>query len=78
MPIYEYQCNKCGKTFETLVMGGRQPEACELCGAKRIKKLMSACGFHTKDRSGLTVNSSAGTSACSGCSSTACGSCGSG
>ncbi|MDY6903934.1 MAG: zinc ribbon domain-containing protein [Thermodesulfobacteriota bacterium] len=78
MPIYEYHCEKCGKTFEALVMGGKAPDACELCGAKKIKKLMSACGFHTRDKSGLTVKSSAGTSSCTGCAASSCGTCGSG
>ena len=34
MPIYEYRCNKCGKTFE--VMHGFNdpgPTKCERCGA---------------------------------------------
>lgn len=41
MPIYEYQCEKCGGNFEALVRGGESPE-CPSCGAKELKKLLSA------------------------------------
>jgi hypothetical protein len=37
---------------------------------------MSACGFHTRDKSGLTVKSSpASTSSCAGCTASSCASC---
>lgn len=75
MPIYEYHCDRCNKTFETIVMGGKEPKQCELCGAKGIHKVMSACGFVSKGSGGETVSQSAGTSGCAGCSSTACSSC---
>ncbi len=75
MPIYEYQCDECGKRFESLVMGGKEPKACELCGSKSIRRLMSACAFQTRDKSGLVTKSSAGTSSCSGCTSSSCSNC---
>ena len=75
MPIFEYQCQSCGKRFESIVIGGDEPKSCELCGARKIKKLMSACGFHTKDKSGLTTKSSPAASSCAGCSSASCASC---
>ncbi|MFO8047924.1 MAG: zinc ribbon domain-containing protein [Desulfosudaceae bacterium] len=76
MPIYEYQCDKCGRRFESLVMGKKEPSACELCGAEGVKRIMSACGFLSKNESGETVSQSAGTSACSGCTAGSCASCG--
>ena len=75
MPIFEYRCRACGKKFETIVLGGEEPTACELCGAKKIDKLMSACGFHTKDKSGLVTKSAPSTSSCTGCTSSSCASC---
>lgn len=75
MPIYEYQCDACGKCFETLVMGGKAPKTCELCGAKKIHRVLSACGFQTKDKSGLVTKSAAGASACAGCTASSCASC---
>lgn len=75
MPIFEYQCRSCGHRFETIVFGDDEPVACESCGAKKIEKLMSACGFHTKDKSGLTTKSSPASSSCSGCTSSSCATC---
>ena len=40
MPIYEYECKKCGAGFEALVFGDEKPE-CEQCGSKSLKKLVS-------------------------------------
>jgi putative FmdB family regulatory protein len=75
MPIYEYHCDRCKKTFESLVMGGKEPDQCGLCGAKGIHRVLSTCGFISKDAGGQTVSSSAGGSSCAGCSSTACSAC---
>jgi putative FmdB family regulatory protein len=75
MPIYEYHCDKCNKTFETLVLGGDTP-SCPDCSNENVSRVLSACGFVSKSGSGQTVSSSAGASSCSGCSATSCGSCG--
>ncbi|MCF8067327.1 MAG: zinc ribbon domain-containing protein [Desulfobacterales bacterium] len=75
MPIYEYHCNDCGKDFEYLVLGSDKPE-CEFCKSKKVKRLMSTCGFLSKGSGGETVSSSAGASSCSGCSATSCSGCG--
>ena len=40
MPIYEYECRKCGTSFEALILGREEP-VCEQCGSKRLKKLVS-------------------------------------
>jgi len=43
MPIFEYRCGKCEKTFEVLHLAGRDNEAlCPDCGSSDIKKLISA------------------------------------
>ncbi|MBF0111712.1 MAG: zinc ribbon domain-containing protein [Desulfamplus sp.] len=79
MPIYEYKCKKCGKTFEKLVIGSDTP-SCPSCSSSELDKLMSACGFISITPSGaagaVQTKSSAGTS-CSGCLATSCGTCGS-
>jgi len=41
MPIYEYNCKKCGSDFELLVMGGSEKIACEHCGSTSVKKKFS-------------------------------------
>ncbi len=73
MPIYEYMCQECNKSFEYLVMGREDP-ACPECNSTKVMRLMSACGFISKGAGGQTVKSS--TSSCSGCTSTNCSSCG--
>lgn len=47
MPIYEYRCEECGKTFEKIVFGSAAPEVeCPGCHSKRVNKLFSS--FSTK------------------------------
>lgn len=49
MPIYEYRCNACGKTFEKLQKFSDPPlDVCE-CGAKgQVERLLSPPAFHLK------------------------------
>jgi putative FmdB family regulatory protein len=37
MPIYDYQCKKCGHRFEQLVKAGETPD-CPKCGAKKPER----------------------------------------
>ena len=57
MPIFEYQCKKCGKTFEKLVLarGQKSPE-CPDCGAKQVEQQLS--------RFSSATSSSGGTRSC--------------
>ncbi|HTT07833.1 MAG TPA: zinc ribbon domain-containing protein [Gammaproteobacteria bacterium] len=41
MPIYEYECDKCGRQFETLVRADAQAQ-CPGCGSHALHKQMSA------------------------------------
>jgi putative FmdB family regulatory protein len=42
MPIFEYACPKCGKTFEKLVLSRSEPQPeCPHCGGKKAKKKFS-------------------------------------
>lgn len=43
MPLYEYDCNKCGKefTFLTGVIADNTDPRCPACGSKRLTKLIS-------------------------------------
>jgi putative FmdB family regulatory protein len=43
MPIYEYQCKKCGHTFDHLARTlSDTAKACPKCGARNPEKLISA------------------------------------
>ncbi len=72
MPIYEYNCEKCGDDFELLVFRNDEPE-CPKCGNKELRKKMSACGFSVGYK--FKAASSGSGSGCSGCSSSNCSSC---
>lgn len=46
MPIYEYVCNDCGHTFETLQKMSDAPLSfCPVCENSSLKKMISAPGF---------------------------------
>lgn len=48
MPIYEYECTKCGQVEEALQKFSDKPlKKCTHCGAK-LHKLMSQSTFHLK------------------------------
>jgi putative FmdB family regulatory protein len=43
MPIYEYQCEKCDRCFECLVLSGDSEDVvCPECRGQDVKRLMSA------------------------------------
>jgi putative FmdB family regulatory protein len=48
VPIYEYECNKCGDSFE-LIQGfsDKALKKCRKCGG-RLHKLISECSFQLK------------------------------
>ena len=48
MPIYEYECNSCGKVFEAVQRITDEPlEQCVSC-AGPVKRLISQCSFQLK------------------------------
>jgi putative FmdB family regulatory protein len=62
MPIYEYECNRCGEPFEKMVRYSEadQLPACPKCASKDTHKKMSVVvSFGT---SGLGAASSTGSS----------------
>jgi putative FmdB family regulatory protein len=40
MPIYGYQCRKCGESFQTLVRSGEEP-TCPSCGGAELEQQLS-------------------------------------
>ena len=43
MPLYEYTCQECDHTFETLVQAGEEVE-CPECASARLERLLSVPG----------------------------------
>ena len=48
MPLYEYKCDSCGKTFEALQKFSDEPiQIHEVCGG-HVERLISSPAFHFK------------------------------
>lgn len=66
MPIFEYQCLRCGHKFETLVLGsgnGKDDEViCPSCGNNRCNRLVSLCFSSSRGFSTSGLSSQCGTS----------------
>jgi putative FmdB family regulatory protein len=83
MPIYEYECAKCGNRFEILQRIDEKPELhCEKCQGDDIRRVLSAGafvfkgnGFYATDYKAKEnkARESKSEGSCSGCSSS--GSC---
>jgi putative FmdB family regulatory protein len=72
MPIYEYDCRKCGHGFEALQrMSDRSCPPCEKCGSRRTARKFSTFAMHGSSRS--SGPDGGGHAHGSGCS---CGGCG--
>jgi len=49
MPLYEYECLKCGHRFERIRKFSDRPvTACPQCKKGKVKQLLSASSFHLK------------------------------
>ncbi len=66
MPIYEYKCSKCKKSFSVLQKIGatEKDTVCPDCGSNVVKKLLSA--FSCSAAGGDTFSPSASGRACGG------------
>jgi putative FmdB family regulatory protein len=70
MPIYEFQCKRCGTDSELLVRSSEwKGEKCPACGSARLSKKLSAFAVSGSDEFSSEVP------ACSG-NPGACGRCG--
>lgn len=49
MPIYEYQCDACGKRFEQIQkFSDASPEVCQHCGKGPVQRLLSSPAIQFK------------------------------
>jgi putative FmdB family regulatory protein len=44
MPLFEYECRKCGHQFEVLVVGTTKP-VCPTCKSEDLEKRISTLGI---------------------------------
>lgn len=77
MPIYEYECKKCGSTFEELVFGSETP-VCPKCGSPDTDRLLSRCACRFGGAAGSDMPSAPAASGggCAGCAGGNCSCCG--
>ena len=49
MPMYEYQCGKCGHVWELIQkMGDPAPKTCPTCKSRKVGKMLSQTSFVLK------------------------------
>src|SRR6476620_1646684 len=49
MPLYEYECEACGKRFEIIQkFSDAPPDACRVCGKGPVQRLMSSPAIQFK------------------------------
>lgn len=49
MPLYEYRCSQCGRTFEKLQKFSDGPlTVCDLCQGGPVERVISPPAFHLK------------------------------
>lgn len=46
MPIYEYDCESCGKKVEVLLRSSREKPVCPSCGSRKLTRLLSTFAAH--------------------------------
>jgi len=74
MPIYEYHCEPCEHTFETLVRSSNDRARCPKCGSIDVAKQFSVpAAAHSGRSRGLPICSDTGAPAM-GCGRPQCGS----
>jgi putative FmdB family regulatory protein len=61
MPIYEYECQKCGNKFDYLVFLSREKNEvkCPKCASSDVQRMISK--FATKSSEGTSEGNSCGT-----------------
>jgi len=48
MPLYEYECDACGRRFEVIQKFSETSEQCRLCGKGPVRRLMSSPAIQFK------------------------------
>ncbi len=68
MPIYEYRCDDCERSFETLVLSGYADDTeCPHCHGRKLSRELSTFAARS-----ATVKNGASAATGGGCSSGAC------
>lgn len=57
MPIFEYQCRDCGKSFEHLASSWQSRVTCKHCSSPRVERQISVFAVAGSSESGKKVES---------------------
>jgi putative FmdB family regulatory protein len=57
MPIYEYECRRCGNHFEYLLLPSSPSPECPSCGHQDLEKLISLCAVSSESTSEANLKS---------------------
>jgi putative FmdB family regulatory protein len=62
MPVYEYQCDECGRTFELFLRSVKRKDApvCPHCGSEQVHKAISLFGVGNQGSTGASGGVSCG------------------
>ena len=55
MPIFEYACKSCGKSFEALVRPNTDAPSCPACHGTELEKLISSPAIKSESTHGLAM-----------------------
>ncbi len=80
MPIYEYQCTNCERSFEAFVRPGDGGAQCPLCHGSKLKRELSTFAARGSNGAGALADAMANSGAANGggCGGGGCGGCGGG
>lgn len=74
MPIYEYNCNACGHTFDHLARNLRDTaKTCPKCGAAKLRKGFSAFAARVPNAASKACDSCSTNPTCPGAGKRGCG-----
>jgi putative FmdB family regulatory protein len=77
MPVYEYNCTDCDKTFDRLrpMSKADAPAACTYCGSDATSRAISLFSAISKSNGGESRAISGTGSGCASCAATSCATC---
>jgi putative FmdB family regulatory protein len=72
MPIYEYTCDECGRSFELLLANPKSKAACPHCGSVKLAKQFSTFAAHNASASPCDSGKCPGQMPSGGCGGGSC------
>jgi putative FmdB family regulatory protein len=76
MPIFEFECSKCGYQFEELVRrSGQNGVSCPKCRGKRLRRMMSTFSSRSAGAKDYELKPAGVKRSCSSCTRGTCKGC---